>query len=227
MRYHVTLLAFVALTFTSIASADESIVERLRKTGVQIQFARVDDDGKTTAPTAIEIPHGWKWTDQAVMLVREWISTLDRPLTIYLAGPRVSEHEKVDSLKNDFPSLSVKRTSAAFLGVACIDDFVACRVHRVFPGSPAESAGLKKGDTIVGVNQKAIDNFKMLQSAMREFIPDESVEVHVKRELKDLKINVTLAAVPLPPIGGEPSDAPESSKTPSAVDAVPLGPGDR
>ena len=80
------------------------------------------------------------------------------------------------------------------------------------------------GDTIVGVNDKAINNFTMLKSTLREFHPGESVEILVKRELKDLKLKVTLGGVR---VRGESSDALESSKTPSTEDAVPSGPGNR
>ena len=205
MRHYVTLLAFLAMTSTSLARADESILERLRETGVQFTFERVGGDSVTKTPTEMLIPNDWKWTDQAVMLVRELISATDTPLTIYLTGPRVSEHKKVDSLKNEFSRLSVKRIPAVFLGVACLDDLVACRVQQVFPDTTAESAGLKRGDTIVGVNQKKVDNFKMLRDAMLEFIPDDTVEIHVKRESEDLTIHVTLAAFPPPPKDGEPS----------------------
>ena len=71
MRFQVMIPAFVALAFTSIANADDSIVERLQKTGVNIEFALVDDDGELTAPNAMVIPNDWRWTDQADGLVRE------------------------------------------------------------------------------------------------------------------------------------------------------------
>lgn len=227
MTYHTTLLACVALAFTSTARAGESIVERLQKTGVHIEFALVDDNGEVTVPNAIVIPNGWKWTDQADVLLREWISMLDTPLIIYINGTRVPGLDKVDSLQDDFPSLMVKWPLRAALGIKGDAKSDSCRVYSVMAGSPAESAGLKKGDTIVAVNGKAIDNFKMLRSAIREFTPGESVEIHVKREFRDMKINVTLAHHSLLRVRGEPSDAPESSKSPSPIDADPLGPGDR
>ena len=230
MTHPATLLAFVAFTFTSIASADESIVERLQKSGVRIRAAPVDGDGMSKAPTGLMIPRGWTWTDQSDLLIRELISTLDTPPILYICGPRVPGHENVDNLQKDFPNLSVKRIAGTFLGVTCRLRSVGCQVHGLVSGSPAESAGLKKGDTIVRVNEIAIVNFEMLRKAIQEFLPDEAVEIHVKRELMELKISVTLTAFPLrTTASGEPSDAhaPESSNTPSQVDAVPLGPGDR
>ena len=228
MRYYLTFLTLVALTPTSILRADEPIVGRLRETGVQTVFERIGDDGTAMPPTGIVIPADWKWTDQAVVLVREWISTTDKSLTVYLAGPRVSEHKKIESLKDDFSRLSVKRRPAAFLGITCIDDLVACQVRRVYPGTPAESAGLKMGDTIVGVNETKVDNCKLLQDAMLEFVPDDSVEIHVKRGLEDVTMHVTLSAFPLPPEGGASSDAPESaSRSDSRIEDQPRRPGDR
>ena len=228
MSHPAKFITFAAFAFTSIASADESILDRLQNAGVRIRFARVDADGVTSTPTGLAIPRGWNWTDQSVLLVRELISSLDTPPTLYICGPRDSGHEKAESLKKDFPNLSIKRIAGTFLGVTYRHGPVACQVYGLIPGSPAESAGLRKGDTIVGVNDIAIANFKMLQKAIQEFLPDETVEIHVKREFKDLKFNVTLTSFPLPPITrGEPSDAPESSKTPAQLDAVPLGPGDR
>ena len=210
MRHSAKLLTFIACMFASIANAEESIVERLQNTGVRIRFARVDDNGVIKTPTSIGIPYGWKWTDQSVLLLREMLSTLDTPPTIYIPGQRAPGHEKVDELKNDFPNLSVKRMFATFLGITSADKSAPCRVHGLISDSPAESAGLRKGDTIVGVNEIAIANFEMLRKGIQKFLPDEMVEIHVKRNLEDLKINVTLTAFPLTRNNGdEPRIAPE------------------
>ncbi len=199
MKSHAILPVFLAFTLASGAVADETIVQRLEETGARMRFARAGDADVTKKPMSIAIPHDWEWTDHSVDLVRELLGTLDTELTIYLAGPRVKDHERVDQLKKDFPSLVVKRAPAAFLGVTCIDSAGPCVVTMVIPESAAAAAGIMKGDTIVGINETDVITFKMLQTAMYEFLPDEKVAIHLTRDSKDMTFSVTLGSLPLPP----------------------------
>ncbi len=199
MHPSVKFLAFFMVTIASIAGADESIVGRLQKTGVKVHLAPKDDGLKAKPLNYLYIPQDWRYTDQSISLVREWISTLDAPITIRIPGPPDPGHDRIEKLKADFPLLTVHRASAVFLGVQCPVGPVACTVGGVVAGSSAESSGLKNGDIIVGVNETAITNFEELRFALLDFLPGDIVFIHVKRDSQDLQITVKLTSFPLPP----------------------------
>ncbi len=199
MQRSVKILAFFTITIVSIAGAEESIVERLQNTGVKVHVTPKDDDSKAKTSNYLGIPYDWKCTDQSISLVRQWISTLDTPVKIYVTGPRDPKHERIEKLKADFPLLTVHRAPAVLLGVKCPSDPFACKVDELVVGSFAESAGLKKGDIIVGVNETSITKFEELRNALFDFLPGEVVVIHVKRDSQDLNVNVKLAPFPLPP----------------------------
>lgn len=78
-------------------------------------------------------------------------------------------------------------------------------VSEVTSGSPAEKAGIKKGDVIVKYKGKEVTTMDGLQEKMALCKAGDKVEITVKRadngEYKEVKCNVTL---------GKKSDAPES-----------------
>ncbi len=79
-------------------------------------------------------------------------------------------------------------------------------VSEVTSGSPAEKAGIKKGDVIVKYKGKEVTTMDGLQEKMALCKAGDKVEITVKRadngEYKEVKCNVTL---------GKKSDAPEST----------------
>lgn len=207
------LFALVVLTFAEAWGADESIVQTLENAGVLVRAARVDVDGKTEVPTGILIPRDLTLTDQLDRSIRSFISTLDAAPTLYIREPRIIGNEKLAKLADDFQNLTVKRIDETFLGIRCRPGILACKVDGLVANSPAETSGLKSGDTIVRVNDYTITNFESLQKAMQGFLPNETITIHVKRDSMDLQMNVTLTALSLPSnTDGEPADAHESPK---------------
>ncbi len=62
----------------------------------------------------------------------------------------------------------------------------------VSKGSPAESAGLKAGDVIVGLGESKIGNLEDFDSALRKHTAGEKVPVTIKRGHDEMKLEVTL-----------------------------------
>ncbi len=66
----------------------------------------------------------------------------------------------------------------------------------VTPGSPADKAGLKEGDVIVGIEDQTIDQEHPLDATLAEYAPGQTIHLHVIRDGKDLTIAVTLGTRP-------------------------------
>jgi serine protease Do len=69
----------------------------------------------------------------------------------------------------------------------------------VFPGSPAEKAGLADGDIVVSVDGEAVDADHDLASRVLPHVPGDTVTLSVVRGGRTLEIKVTLGTLPANP----------------------------
>ncbi len=69
-------------------------------------------------------------------------------------------------------------------------------VYRVLSGSPADIAGLKRGDVILEVDGNKIDSPKDLQKAVRSHKVGDTVHLTVWRNKKKIKIKLKVAEMP-------------------------------
>ena len=58
--------------------------------------------------------------------------------------------------------------------------------------TPAEAAGLKRGDLIYSINNKVIKNRKDLQNVIASFKPDEKIILKLERDKKNIELEVKL-----------------------------------
>ena len=111
-----------------------------------------------------------------------------------------------------------------FLGILPVRRTGTVQTRFVYPDSPAEKAGIKVGDLILGVagdsgNEKARD-----AGALRQLLaahePGEAVKFLIKRDGKQLTIAATLGKVPedLPPTVPSEADEPDDKKAIGKVD---------
>ncbi len=70
------------------------------------------------------------------------------------------------------------------------------KLEGVREGSPAEKGGLKGGDIIVGFGGKPVATIYDYTESLGRFKPDDTVEVVVKRDGKDVTLKVTLGRRP-------------------------------
>jgi S1-C subfamily serine protease/photosystem II stability/assembly factor-like uncharacterized protein len=97
--------------------------------------------------------------------------------------------------------------SKAFLGVQGEDADGGARVVRVTPKSPAEQAGIKDGDLVVGLGGEALDAYSKLSAALATRQPSDAMALKVRRGEQLLDVQVTLAERPLSAIGNGPAAA--------------------
>jgi S1-C subfamily serine protease len=69
----------------------------------------------------------------------------------------------------------------------------------VFPGSPADKAGLQVGDIVVAVDGDAVDENHDLSTRILPHVPGDSVSLSVVRDGRTLEIRVTLGTLPTAP----------------------------
>jgi serine protease Do len=85
------------------------------------------------------------------------------------------------------------RMNEAFLGVSSRKtEKAGAAVLEVTPGSPAEKAGIKKGDLITKVNETKIDGPESLFETIRGFKPGDKVNIVLIREGKQQTVTATL-----------------------------------
>jgi Do/DeqQ family serine protease len=69
-------------------------------------------------------------------------------------------------------------------------------IARVITNSPAATAGIKSGDIIQKINGKAVQNSNEVQQAVEQTKIGTSVQLQIRRNGKDLNLNVTPIAAP-------------------------------
>ena len=70
------------------------------------------------------------------------------------------------------------------------------RLTGVRTGSPADSAGLRAGDILIGLGTHAIANLQDFQNALMSYQAGDRVEVRYRRGEQTLSVTVTLGGRP-------------------------------
>ena len=91
----------------------------------------------------------------------------------------------------------VDRGSRAWLGVTLDTDDDGVMVRSVVDGSPAEKAGVEKGDRIVGIDGRDVNSYSDLHRGMRDLKPGARVALVVERAGRETKLDVTLGESPM------------------------------
>lgn len=78
------------------------------------------------------------------------------------------------------------------LGVRGNNDDQVAKIREIVPGSPADAAGLKKGDVIERFGDVKISNFSSLQAAVADTMPGERLVCRVLRDEQKLRLVVEI-----------------------------------
>ena len=84
--------------------------------------------------------------------------------------------------------------SGAYLGLSGdpVEGGVGLKLTDVYPGTPADVAGLRVGDVVVTVESKRVTDTKQLSELVGEFVPGETVKMEIIRGGKPQTIDVRL-----------------------------------
>ncbi len=88
-------------------------------------------------------------------------------------------------------------------------DAKGAAITDVTDGSPAEKAGLKPGDVVIGVDGRTVDDNNDLSRYIASKAPGDTVRLQVVRDGEERPVSVTLGT--FPEQGGEESDAEQAS----------------
>ncbi|MFB4263936.1 S1C family serine protease [Nonomuraea sp. GTA35] len=92
--------------------------------------------------------------------------------------------------------ISTGKVTHAFLGVSVTDatgDVPGALIRQITAGSPAEQAGLKEGDLITKIGDKAVDGGDTVVGQVRGFKPGQEVKITYMRDGTTHEVNVTLS----------------------------------
>lgn len=97
-------------------------------------------------------------------------------------------------------------------------------VNRVVDGSPADEAGIEKGDVIVSVNSRAVDSPDALARIVRASRPGQSVAIRIVRDGDAQTLTARLEARPSGNDSDDGMDFEWETPTPPAPHAAPRAP---
>ncbi len=86
-------------------------------------------------------------------------------------------------------TVSTDKTRASARGIGI-------RVRSVYPGSPAEAAGIEEGDLITGLDGRAVESREDFDTALTSVGPGKAITLEVKRNGKTLNISTKTARAP-------------------------------
>lgn len=106
--------------------------------------------------------------------------------------------EMVEPVPQNWAQAMELNEEGAFLGVEGddVEDGKGVRITNVTDSSAAATMGIKEGDVMLTINGQAIDDFDDLVEFMDGKEPEESVQVRVQREGKEMMLNGKLGRKP-------------------------------
>ncbi len=96
----------------------------------------------------------------------------------------------------ELPSEPDEPAPTAWLGVAPELTPVGVTLTRIATGGPGEKAGLKTGDIIVSLNGQSIPTPRAMSKILRNYHPEDLIEVTIKRNGQLIDVQAQLATPP-------------------------------
>lgn len=155
--------------------------------------------------------------------------TYDKDATGKFALEKVTG-KTLAQVDKDWRDWMVKRTppatstgpQGAFMGIRFSQENDGLKIDEVVRGGPAEKAGVKTGDVLVGLNDMDVRDHQSLMPMLVEYKPGETITLKVRRGTEYHALPVTLGrrdgkstSAPAPaPAASQPATAPKTSAGP-------------
>lgn len=105
------------------------------------------------------------------------------------------------------------RPGGPYLGFQLDKDAPDCRIGEIYPKSPAEAVGLKKGDVVTRFGGQRIANSGELMLYLARQRPGDEVPIEVRRDDETLKLKLT--------VGRRPTTQPQQQQPPAPQQQPP------
>lgn len=112
-----------------------------------------------------------------------------------LAKDVVADLRDDGKVERGWLGVSIQTVDEDIASAMSLSDSKGALVSQVVPGSPAESAGLRTGDVIVGLDDQSIERVRDLTRAVADVSPGTNVEIEVIREGTTQRIPVAIGAL--------------------------------
>jgi Trypsin-like serine proteases, typically periplasmic, contain C-terminal PDZ domain len=219
--YQVASISFLCLVFGQLIRAQSAVVppppvprNEMNDRNEQKEIIIRQKGGKDTKIT-LEVKNGEyfingkpleKFDDQNIIVEKRDVDVIAIPDIAYSPSPFREEWNNEKAMRDAERALgnmdrqqrriqkSIEiRMNSAFLGVSSKkSEKGGATVLEVTPGSPAEKAGIKKGDIITKVNETKIESPEGLFETIHSFKAGDKVKVNFTRNGKEQTVTATL-----------------------------------
>lgn len=179
-------------TGESTTLPQQMAIAELKRLGAKVAFRSetATNGEKQQVLHVIVDQENWKGGDDGLSQIEQ----LPRRTKLFIVGRRAVSEERLTKLKKAVPDLEVIRRSHARLGISfdatkAVD---GCLIVEVQGDSPAEKAGLTRGDLIKRLDGKAIKGSEDLVAELCLKDPDDQVEIVVLRNDMSITIKAKL-----------------------------------
>ena len=111
-------------------------------------------------------------------------------------GAAYSSNGSSDGDPTPWLGVSIANLNAKLAGQLDLSQETGVVVLHVIDGSPAEDAGLQRGDILVSVDGESVDGVKDVAQAVMDATPDDVLTLSVQRDDSTLSIDVTVGEHP-------------------------------
>lgn len=115
------------------------------------------------------------------------------PLRLELLAAMDAEIDRVAAESHIAARMMLDRTMpVAFLGIVPVAESDGLRITQVYRESGADAAGIRVGDVMLSFGGERTTDKEALYRDIRRFAPGASVDVHVRRDGRELQLRATL-----------------------------------
>lgn len=178
------------------AASERATIAELRKAGAQFMLKTtgvVDTGGRNSKVPQIKfviLGKKWKGGDADFRKLSE-VATLDGHYILVLGQGRVTD-QALEELRKARPRVRIQRLSQESLGVVidATTQTSGLQINEVFPGSPADQAGIRAGDRILELAGKPVRDMRSIRESLRQHHPGQKFILKMLRDQTPFTITV-------------------------------------
>jgi len=113
-------------------------------------------------------------------------------IPINMAKEILSELKDTGEVARGWLGVAIQEVTPEIARAVGLDEAIGAMVSAVYPGDPADKAGVKKGDIILTINDQSIDDPRGLTRYIGSLKPDANVTIVVWRDARRVELQTKL-----------------------------------